>query len=108
MANPGAFEKDLGYLMPFLDRVAAAVDGLEDPAARQELAGLIADEKVRWTRIRELLSGAAGRGGVRPEARAPARLQETAPRLARTSADALNRVAPGVAGLTVGSLKGVK
>ncbi len=113
MANPGAFEKDLGYLMPFLDKVAAAADELEDPAAREELARLIADEKVRWTRIRQLLAGSEGRrgaqgGGVQPEARAPVRLPQTAPRLARASADTINRVAPGMAGFTVGSLKGVR
>lgn len=114
MANPGAFEKDLGYLMPFLDKVAAAADELEEPAAREELARLIAEEKVRWARIRQLLGGAAGRrgaqeeGAVEPEARAPVRLPETAPRLARASADTINRVAPSIAGLTVGSLKGVR
>ncbi len=114
MANPGAFEKDLGYLMPFLDKVAAAAEELEDPAAREELARLLADEKSRWTRIRQLLGGAAGRRGAQvggapqPEPRAPVRLPDTAPRLARASADTINRVAPGMAGFTVGSLKGVR
>jgi hypothetical protein len=105
VANPGAFEKDLGYLMPFLDKVAAAAE---------ELARLLADEKSRWTRIRQLLGGAAGRRGAQvggapqPEPRAPVRLPDTAPRLARASADTINRVAPGMAGFTVGSLKGVR
>lgn len=61
MAGTGAFDKDFGYLLPFLDRVAAAAGTLEEQAAREELARLIAEEKGRWARIRELLSGAAGR-----------------------------------------------
>lgn len=111
MANPGAFEKDLGYLMPFLDKVAAAAEEMPDAAARDELRRLIADEKARWTRIRDLLGGAPGRAGgpaVLPPASAPTRLQEGAPKLARESADTINRVAPGMAGFTVGSLKGVR
>ncbi len=105
MANPGAFEKDFGYLLPFLDKVAAAASELPDAAAREELSRLIAEEKVRWARVRELLRGAPGQssaprgGGPRPA---------VAPPLARASADNINRVAPGMAGLTVGSLKGVR
>ena len=56
----GQFDKDFGYLMPFLDKVAASADNLSDPAAREELKRLIADEKPRWSRIRQLLSGASG------------------------------------------------
>lgn len=56
----GQFDKDFGYLMPFLDKVAAAANDLSDPAAREELKRLIADEKPRWSRIRQLLSGASG------------------------------------------------
>lgn len=56
----GQFDKDFGYLMPFLDKVAAAADSLSDPAARGELKRLMADEKSRWSRIRQLLSGASG------------------------------------------------
>jgi hypothetical protein len=97
VANPDAFDRDFGYLMPFLDKVAAAASGLEDPAARAELARLVADEKVRWNRIRELLRGApAGRAAP---VGAPAQT------LARASADGINRVAPQMTGLTVGSLK---
>jgi hypothetical protein len=105
MANPGAFEKDFGYLMPFLDKVAAAAGELPDVAAREELSRLVAEEKVRWERIRELLRGAPGRAGA---PRGPGPHPEVAPRLARASADNINRVAPGMAGLTVGSLKGVR
>ena len=53
------FDKDFGYLMPFLDKVAAAANGLPDAAAREELTRLIGEEKQRWTRVRQLLSGAA-------------------------------------------------
>jgi hypothetical protein len=56
----GQFDKDFGYLIPFLDKVAAAADNLSDPAAREELKRLMADEKSRWPRIRQLLSGASG------------------------------------------------
>jgi hypothetical protein len=114
VANPGAFQKDLGYLMPFLDKVAAAAEELPDAAARDELLRLITEEKARWTRIRDLLGGAPGRSGAQAgaplvsQARAPTRLPEGAPKLARESADTINRVAPGMAGFTVGSLKGVR
>ena len=98
MAAPGAFDKDFGYLMPFLDKVAAAAGDLADTAAREELSRLIAEEKVRWERVRELLRGAEG-GASAP------RSLSAAPALARASGDGINRVAPGMAGLTVGSLK---
>ena len=53
----GAFEKDFGYLIPFLEKVAAAADTVADAAAREELKRLVAGEQSRWLRIRELLSG---------------------------------------------------
>jgi hypothetical protein len=56
----GQFDKDFAYLIPFLDKVAAAAGGLSDRASRDELTKLMADEKSRWTRIRSLLSGASG------------------------------------------------
>jgi hypothetical protein len=100
MANPEAFDRDFGYLMPFLDKVAAAASELQDPAARAELARLMAEEKARWNRIRELLRGAGGsKAAMSPQAGAPAQT------LARSSADGINRVAPQMTGLTVGSLK---
>ena len=66
----GEFDKDFGYLMPFLDKVAGAAGSLADPGARAELAKLIADEKARWARIRELLGGAAGQAATAPTAAA--------------------------------------
>ena len=56
----GEFDKDFGYLMPFLDKIAGAAPSLADPAARAELTKLMAEEKARWARIRELLGGATG------------------------------------------------
>ncbi|MBZ4417222.1 hypothetical protein [Myxococcus sp. RHSTA-1-4] len=103
-ADAGAFERDFGYLLPFLDKVAAAASGLQDAAAREELTRLMAEEKVRWQRIRELLGGA----GARAAAPAPAQPTDGAPSLARASADNIHRVAPTAAGLTVGSLKGAR
>jgi hypothetical protein len=100
VANPGAFDKDFGYLMPFLDKVAAAAGELEDPAAREELSRLLSEEKARWNRIRELLRGAPG-GADSPGSSQPA----PSATLARSSGDGINRVAPIMAGLTVGSLK---
>ena len=64
------FEKDFGYLMPFLDKIAAAARTLPDQAAGAELAQLITDEKRRWARIRELLSGATSTGDSAPAATA--------------------------------------
>src|SRR5690349_14382526 len=68
----GEFDKDFGYLMPFLDKIAAAAPSLADPAARSELTKLMADEKAKWARIRELLSGAAGRATGAPAVTGPA------------------------------------
>lgn len=96
MAKPGAFEKDLGYLMPFLERVAAAAETLEDPAAREELRRLMADEKARWARIQELLGGAAGQRGAPVDTGA------------RMESRASVEPVPRPAGLTVGSLRDVR
>lgn len=56
----GAFDKDFGYLMPFLDKIAASAATLPDTAAREEMIRLVAGEKQRWLRIRQLLAGAKG------------------------------------------------
>jgi hypothetical protein len=67
----GEFEKDFGYLMPFLDKVAGSAASLADPAARAELTKLVADEKAKWARIRQLLGGASGQAQATPQATAP-------------------------------------
>lgn len=70
----GQFDKDFGYLMPFLDKVAAAAGSIADPAAREELTRLVAGEKQRWARIRQLLSGSPGLSSAqaaRPAAQPP-------------------------------------
>ena len=106
MAKPEGFDRDIGYLMPFLDRVAAAARELPDAGAREELTRLMAEEKARWARIQQLLGGAGGRPA--PASGTPAaspRSPSTAPELARAHADGINRVQPRQAGLTVGSLK---
>lgn len=104
MAKPAGFDRDIGYLMPFLDRVAAAARELPEAGAREELTRLMAEEKARWARIQQLLAGAAGRAAPAASAESP-RSPSTAPELARAHADGINRVQPRQAGLTVGSLK---
>jgi hypothetical protein len=118
MAGTGAFDKDFGYLMPFLDRLEAHAAGLPEGAAREELRQLVAEAKAHWPRIRELVSGAPGQGtgGVGKGRVAPLPaltpltpgmqgVRKGAPLAARSSSDDVNRVSPQSVGLTVGSLK---
>ncbi|PTL80541.1 hypothetical protein [Vitiosangium sp. GDMCC 1.1324] len=109
MAKPAGFDRDIGYLMPFLDRVAAAAAELPEASAREELARLMAEEKVRWARIQQLLGGAAGREVPSAASGAQAAVSPSTsssiPGLARAHADEINREQPRQAGLTVGSLK---
>jgi len=115
MAGTGAFDRDFGYLMPFLDKLEAHAAGLPEGAAREELLQLVAEEKARWPRIRELAGGAsgqgageAGKGRVAPLPALTPGMQgvpKGAPRGARGSSDDVNRVSPQSVGLTVGSLK---
>jgi hypothetical protein len=72
----GQFDKDFGYLMPFLDKVAAAANNLSETAARDELARLMSDEKTRWARIRQLLSGSQGQA-VAPSAQSQSKPEPT-------------------------------
>ena len=51
------FEKDFGYLMPFIKKVTDAARAFPDIAAREELSQLVAGEEARWSRIGELLAG---------------------------------------------------
>ena len=76
---PGPFDKDFGYLLPFLDKIAQAADSMSNPAASKELKELVSGEKVRWLRIRELLENpsrvavqASGSSQTRAAAEAPA------------------------------------
>lgn len=81
----GEFDKDFGYLMPFLDKVAGAAGSLADPGARAELTKLVADEKARWARIRELLGGAAGQAAAAPSTAAARSNQDNPPAAAPTA-----------------------
>ena len=92
----GEFDKDFGYLMPFLDKLAAAAGQLPDPAARAELAKLMSEEKTRWARIRSLLAGAAGQSS--PEVAAAASPGPQPPAEARPAG-------PEPFSFTVGSLR---
>ena len=63
MAASG-FDKDFGYLMPFLGKVAEAANTIADPAAREELRRLVAGEQTKWLRIQELLAGATAQAAA--------------------------------------------
>ncbi len=90
-----SFDRDFGYLLPFMDRVEAAAADLTAPGAADELRRLIAGEKEKWTRIRALLAGSAGSvaGGRGPAPKsASAATTEQAP-------------PPFPVGFTIGSLR---
>ena len=72
-----AFDKDFGYLMPFLGKVAEAASTIADPAAREELKRLVAGEQAKWLRIQQLLSGATGQAA--PQANPSTAAAEKAP-----------------------------
>ncbi|HEY7910866.1 MAG TPA: hypothetical protein VIG62_03050 [Blastocatellia bacterium] len=76
----GQFEKDFGYLMPFLEKVAEAAKAMSDPGAREELMRLMADEKSRWSRIRQILagSGAPDSSSAKESESEPARTEQPA------------------------------
>lgn len=61
-----SFERDFGYLLPFLDRVTQAASDHPDARVRAELVSLLEGEKARWARVRELM--AAGPGRARADA----------------------------------------
>jgi len=99
MANtPGRFDRDFGYLMPFLDKVAQAASELPDPAAREELSRLVAEEKGRWARIQALLGGA--KASAAPAPRVEPSVRRAPPRAPAPRDE--DRRPPG---LTVGSLR---
>jgi len=106
----GEFDKDFGYLMPFLDRVAAAANALSDPAAREELESLVSGEKERWLQIHKLLSGAeeqgsgvSDQGSDEPEARTEDATTEEEPKVPLRSGKEANSK-PALQ-FTVGSLR---
>lgn len=61
-----SFERDFGYLLPFLDRVTQAASDHPDARVRAELVSLLEGEKARWARVRDLM--AAGPGRARADA----------------------------------------
>lgn len=54
------FDRDFGYLLPFLEKIEQTASTFPG-AAGVELRSLVDGQKARWSRIRELLSGAAPR-----------------------------------------------
>lgn len=107
----GSFDRDFGYLLPFLDKVAAAGASIGGTAGA-ELQQLISGEKARWARIRELLAGAPATsssaaptrsaGGAAPQRDVgPGASPGTPPPSASRGSEASRQGS----GLTVGSLK---
>lgn len=96
MAKESGFDKDFGYLIPFLDRVAQAGNALS-PEARAELQRLMTGEKEKWQRIRDVLAGAPVTSGA-PPGRGPAPRTGSQPPRAATAPEL-------PATLTVGSLR---
>jgi hypothetical protein len=97
----GPFDKDFGYLIPFLDRIAQAADSLSNPAAGRELKELVSGEKARWIRIRELLNSPMKTAGPTGAA-APARPSAEAAATANAPPER-----PAQPQFTVGRLKGL-
>lgn len=73
------YEKDFGYLMPFIKRVSESARTASDPATREQLTQLVKDEEQRWTRIRELLSSSDSTTTNAPAATPSAERQAQAP-----------------------------
>jgi hypothetical protein len=94
----GQFDKDFGYLMPFLDKVAAAANNIQEPAAREELRRLMSDEKTKWSRVRQLLSNLQGQAD-NPSA------QSTSTTSGDTQAEAQTSKTTEAFTFTVGSLR---
>ncbi len=91
----GNFERDFGYLMPFLDRMVDSARSA-DPKVRPELLSLVEGEKARWQRIQALLSGAAASDRPAPT---------QGPRHRAGSAPVEDVAQAPVRGFTVGSLR---
>ena len=101
----GEFDKDFGYLIPFLDRVLAAADSLSDDAARNELSELMADEKAKWARVRELLSGSSGAARQKLEQDARQKLEQEMKTGAPGETTGQGEPQPSRPQFTVGSLR---
>lgn len=99
MATP--FEKDFGYLMPFLDKIDGAAKALSDPTARAEAIELVTGERERWSRLRELLAGAAGNAQGRSSETAQPAPSHTGPASAPRSTESRG----SFPAFTVGRLK---
>lgn len=97
------FDKDFGYLMPFLDKVAEAAKGLADAGSREELTRLMAEEKARWARIRQLLAASGVARSSPPER--PKSVAARVPQTAPPASAADDRPAREPFSFTVGSLR---
>jgi hypothetical protein len=106
-----AFERDLGYLTRFFDKLEAHAGTLA-PEAGARLATLVGEERERWREITRLVGGPA-RTDAAPAANTAAPSSATAgpsPGAAATGAEprATAARAPTRGALTVGSLFGVE
>ncbi|MBX5482952.1 MAG: hypothetical protein IRZ16_14095 [Myxococcaceae bacterium] len=103
-SGDAGLERDFGYLMPFFDKVAIRARALPGPA-REEVLGLIAGEKERWTRIRSLLLGTAESAPARSASAPSGSARDLIGRPGPTPAASPERVRRG---FTVGPLRGQK
>lgn len=102
MAQDGSsFARDFGYLMPFLRKIEQAAQQSDSSELRQ----LVAGEAQRWSRIQQLLGGAAASA---PAVAAPTRTAGPAAGSAASAGGAAGGAAangPVTRTLTVGSLR---
>jgi hypothetical protein len=102
MATPktAGFERDFGYLFPFLDKLVAAARAMPAGPGRTRLEQLLGEERGRWEEMRGLLAGKAparSAAAVKSAPRAP-------PLVTSANANAA-RTRPPASTLTVGSLR---
>lgn len=95
--SSSSFDRDFGYLIPFLEKVTNAAESMSSPAGA-ELRDLLSGEVAKWNRIRALLSGAASQPAPTPRTRGPA----PTPSPEQT----MREVSPYASSMTVGSLRG--
>ncbi len=99
----GEFDKDFGYLIPFIDKITEAAKNVAETAAREELLELVGGQQQRWARIRELLSGAAA--GPAPPVAAGKAEDAISKRMAETRAAKQSFTGAEARAFTVGSLR---